>query len=245
MSKQLDIDTSVCLHQQDLPLDLQTVWPDTQLPARLLRNTADGRCRSAIVRLEAGSGFSTETLDRPAIQIFVLEGALTVDGHEILANGFAVLGASSSVLATQDSSFILIISGPDAEPPAENTAFCIRDCNEIEPFVPVIDGEELTGFERRVLWLDKANGADTRLLKIPGGFSGVGPNWHPVNEEIFCIAGDIQPDDTRPMGPGSYLFNPANSIHGFNEKTDGGCVLLEWHDGTWDLITAAGAKQPV
>ena len=102
----------------------------------------------------------------------------------------------------------------------------------------MIDGVPLHGFERRVLWIDPETGADTRLLRVPAGFRGAGANWHPVQEEIFCLEGDIQPDDTRPMRPGSYLWNPARSIHGFDEVTHGGCIVLEWHDGLWDLVRA-------
>lgn len=245
MSIQLDIDTSVCLQQQELPVTPTMVWPGTDLPIRIMRETADGRWRSCITMLRKGKNFTTDMLDRPAVQMFVLEGEIQVNGETVSANGFAVLGRSCLVEISKTSTLILILASPHAQPPGDASgAHCIRDCFGIEPFVPVIEGKPLAGFERRVLWLDELTGADTRLLKIPGGFSGVGPNWHPVNEEIFCIEGDIQPDDTRPMGPGSFLFNPAKSIHGFHEKTDGGCILLEWHDGPWDLITAPGAMQP-
>jgi hypothetical protein len=91
----------------------------------------------------------------------------------------------------------------------------------------------MVGFERRVLWEDAVSGADTRLLRIPGGFQGRGPNWHPVNEEIYHLAGAGGPDDSRRLDTGWYLWNPAFGVHGYHEHSTHGMTLLEWHDGKW------------
>ena len=136
------------------------------------------------------------------------------------------------------TAIVILDEAPRAVPDKTREIVIVPDIFAIEPFTPVIDGQPLHGFERRVLWIDPDTGADTRMLRIPAGFRGSGANWHPVNEEIFCLEGDIQPDATRPMRAGSFLWNPARSIHGFEEVTHGGCVLLEWHDGAWDLIRA-------
>ena len=111
----------------------------------------------------------------------------------------------------------------------------ITDSWTIEPIVPIIDGTPVVDFQRRVLWQDPISGCDTRLLKVPAGFEGRGPNWHPVNEEIFCIEGDIGPDDTKLLKPGWYLHNPAYGIHGYHEHSKNGAVVLEWHDGPWSI----------
>jgi hypothetical protein len=68
---------------------------------------------------------------------------------------------------------------------------------------------------------------------VPAGFEGQGPNWHPVHEEIYCLDGDIGPDDSRLMVPGTYLHNPAFGVHGYHEHSKGGATILEWHDGRW------------
>lgn len=242
MPANLEVDISICLHESHLPLDTVDTWPGTELKLRILRRASRGRWRSAVLQLAPGERFATVGLDRPAIQIFVIEGEIEVNRIPVGSNGFVVLPAGSLVSASRDTKAIMILCGPDEyAPPAP---VLIRDCLDLPATAPEIGGKRMEGFERRVLWLDEIHGSDTRLLKIPGGFAGGGPNWHPVNEEIFCLSGDIQPDDTRPMGPGSYLFNPARSIHGFSEKTEKGCVLLEWHDGPWELVPAAGVSQP-
>jgi quercetin dioxygenase-like cupin family protein len=164
------------------------------------------------------------------------------------AGAFVVVpagGVMAPVEALEETRLILI-QNPGQSYAAINLAeaaerpatVILPDVWAVEPFTPVIDGVPLHGFERRVLWIDPANGADTRLLRVPAGFRGGGASWHPVEEEIFCLEGDIHPDPTRPMRAGSYLWNPARSIHGFDEATRGGCILLEWHDGLWDLIRA-------
>jgi hypothetical protein len=73
------------------------------------------------------------------------------------------------------------------------------------------------------------------MLVVPGGFEGKGPNWHPCNEEIFCLEGDIGPDDRRIMTPGHYLHNPARCVHGYHEHSRNGAVVLEWHDALWSI----------
>ncbi|WP_374408087.1 cupin domain-containing protein [Pelagerythrobacter sp.] len=238
----LAIDTSICLHQADLPDEVITLCKGVRAKGKLLNNAADGSLRSAILDF-AGE----EQLEWPScsgtLQLFVLKGVLIVDGNIIGENGFAVLpGAIAHRIVALSGASVVAIRDvlPEGDCPE---AVYIPDCFAVDPFVPTINGRLLEGFERRVLWLDPRTGADTRLLKVPGGFAGGGPNWHPVNEEIFCVSGDIQPDDTRPMRTGSYLLNPARSIHGFDERTEGGCVLLEWHDGPWDLISAPGAER--
>jgi hypothetical protein len=111
----------------------------------------------------------------------------------------------------------------------------IPDCFAVDPIIPVINGKKLEGFERRVLWENPANGADTRLLKVPAGFKGGGPNYHPVQEEIFMLAGDGGPDDKRRLTAGWFLWNPAYGVHGYNEHSVGGMTILEWHDALWSI----------
>lgn len=240
----LAVDTSVCLHQAELPVEKIMVREDVFARGKLLNRAADGTLRSAIALLAEG-----EALALPpgggTVQLFVLDGHVHADNRPIGANGFAALPGAGAhhIVATTATRAIIICDRPCAGDNYPQAAY-IADYFAIEPFTPTIDGRLLEGFERRVLWLDARTGADTRLLKVPGGFAGAGPNWHPVNEEIFCISGDIRPDETRPMRAGSYLLNPARSIHGFDERTEGGCILLEWHDGPWDLVGAPGTERP-
>lgn len=247
MSTELECDTSLCLHRSAIPGEVHIIWNDTPQEVQVLRRHDDGRLRSVLAHLP--SGWSTEAVrsDNALVQIFILKGSLQVSGERLNNNGFALLAGSGKIQleVIEPCDAIIIIDEPDSNSASLTDPVIISDCFALDPFVPVIEGKPLHGFERRVLWLNDETGADTRLLKVPAGFTGGGPNWHPVNEEIFCIAGDIQPDDTRPMRAGSYLYNPAHSIHGFSEKTDEGCILLEWHDGLWDIVFAPEVEQPL
>lgn len=249
MSQQDDLayDIAVCVHRADIAPDAVTIWGQAPVAVRPLRRLDDGSLRSGLVTLTAGWTSGGALIPSAHQQIAILSGRVQLGEFELSANAFIVVPAGTvmpAITALEDSEFVLIQdAGQSYRSASENDAgpdslAIIPDMYAIEPFTPVINGEPLHGFERRVLWLDSESGADTRLLRVPGGFRGGGPNWHPVQEEIFCIAGDIQPDATRPMRAGSFLWNPARSVHGFDEFTHGGCVLLEWHDGAWDLIRA-------
>lgn len=240
VSDDLAYDISHCIHQDDLAPEVAAIWGDQPATLRVLRRLKDGTLRSALVTLEPGWSSGTP-LEVAAVQQFmVLSGRIRFGEAELTANAFVVVpkGAAMPVMEAIEASEILLVQDPGQTyraSAAPQGTIITPDVFAIEPFTPVIDGTPLHGFERRVLWLDTESGADTRLLRVPAGFRGAGPNWHPVQEEIFCLEGDIQPDPSRPMRPGSYLWNPARSIHGFDEYTERGCVLLEWHDGPWDL----------
>jgi hypothetical protein len=238
----LAYDISVCVHRDDLAVEDLPLWGQN-VHGKVLRRLEDGSLRSAILTLEAG--FRTDTpLKLLAVQqMIVMAGSLRVGDDVLGAGGLIVVprGAGQPVLEAMEDCEIILIQDAgqsfEAVDVAEG-AIVTPHISAIEPFTPVINGKLLEGFERRVLWKDPESGADTRMLKVPAGFRGAGANWHPVQEEIYCVSGDIQPDASRPMRAGSFLWNPANSVHGFEEVTHGGCVLIEWHDGEWDIHRA-------
>lgn len=241
----LAMDISVCVRADDLPAHDHALLGGAPVPLQPLRLLDDGSVRSAIVHLPGGweSG-DAEPLDATT-QMFLLSGALSIAGNLSQDSAFMVVpaGAVPPTLAADSDCRLIVILDPPG-PPRGIEPVIVADVFAIPPFTPTIAGRRLDGFERRVLWIDPDSGADTRLLRVPAGFRGPGPNWHPVNEEIFCLDGDIQPDETRPMRAGSFLWNPANSIHGFDEHTVGGCLLLEWHDGDWALTPVPDAVRP-
>lgn len=241
-------DVSVCIHEPEIDaVPFGLFGPGARV--KPLRRHASGALRSGIVTLPPGwQSAGTLRLDG-VIQLFVRTGALQWDGQALAAGAFVAVPAGAVVpplASAQGANLIVILDSDESEdrPPApiptspeaggQSEAILHPDVFAITPVVPVIAGKPLEGFERRVLWENPLNGADTRLLRIPAGFEGrAGPNYHPVEEEIFCLEGDIAPDESRPMVAGSFLWNPRLSVHGFREHSRGGCVLLEWHDGAW------------
>jgi hypothetical protein len=245
-SDALVFDSAMLIDSEGVRPERLNFGADTPVDVRPLRKLPDGSLRSGLLKLPRHWTSGRPLRVRTATQMFVRHGGIELDGRTLQANAFVVFPAGSIVpvvAANQDSEILIIVdeghafeaapTGAASDAPAPSV---IDDVFAIEPIVPVIAGRPLVGFERRVLWVDSATGADTRLLRIPAGFTGGGPNWHPVNEEIFCLEGEIEPAKGRTMKPGSYLWNPARSVHGYHEMTRPGCVLLEWHDGPWDLI---------
>lgn len=229
---------SHCFPSSDIPWhDIGEDWPGP-CQGKILRALDDGSVRSALIRLPAG--FNREGGDPiPAtVQGFVLSGTATLGPTPLRDYGFFALptGCITPSLASEHGGTLLMIFD-DVRIAAPNAAepVVLRSAPEIEPIIPVINGVQMKGFERRVLWEDANSGADTRLLTVPPGFEGHGPNWHPVHEEIFCLTGDIGPDDTRLMTPGTYLHNPAFCVHGYHEHSNGGATILEWHDARWAI----------
>lgn len=238
------IDTSICVHINDIGEQEFTLLGGAPVPIKPLRAYPDCTIRSGYLALPTGWQGGGDVA-QATLQIFLRSGRMAADGQPLSNPAFLCVpvGKAAPVLTTRsDCELIVIIDQPSRDIDAD--VLLVPDVLAIEPFTPNIPGWKMQGFERRVLWLDPLTGADTRLLRVPAGFRGGGPNWHPVEEEIFCLEGDIAPDETRPMRAGSFLWNQKGSIHGFNEHTIGGCMLLEWHDGPWKLIQAPDAERP-
>ncbi|MBT7450641.1 MAG: hypothetical protein HN793_07415 [Rhodospirillaceae bacterium] len=205
----------------------------------MLRALDDGSVRSAIVRLHAGQASVAVDAAPATVQGFVLSGSIVLGEKALNEGGFFVVptGAPLPSVATESGAELVVIfdDPKTAKASTAEPVVLVSAYDDVDPIVPVIDGVRLEGFARRVLWENPETGADTRLLTVPGGFEGKGPNWHPVHEEIFCLEGDIGPDDTRLMVPGTYLHNPAYGVHGYHEHSKGGATILEWHDGLWEI----------
>ena len=239
MSLTLSHNLSRCFPSADIPWhDMGGCWPGVG-DGKILRALDDGSVRSALVRLQAGQSSAAVESVSATIQGFVLSGSVVLGEVTLNEGGFFAVPTDArvpSIAAESGAELVVIFDDPKvAKPSSAEPVILASAFDDVEPIVPVIDGTPLEGFARRVLWEDPESGADTRLLTVPGGFEGKGPNWHPVHEEIFCLKGDIGPDDTRLMTPGTYLHNPAYGVHGYHEHSNGGATILEWHDGLWDI----------
>ena len=236
---------SRCQHIEDIPWRESVPYWRGADRGKILRMLDAGQVRSAIAHLPTG-GVCPAQRDMPAtVQGYVLSGVLNAGAQNLEPGGFFVIPAGQAmpqIYADEEAELLVIFDDVRTAQPLDHAPLFTTDATQILPVVPEVGGRRLTGFARRVLWEDPLSGADTRLLTVPAGFEGAGPNWHPVHEEILCLAGDIAPDDTRLMTPGSYLHNPAFGVHGYHEHSDSGATVLEWHDGPWSVnFTAQGA----
>ncbi len=212
---------------------------------RVLRRLDDGTLRSAILDVPAGWSSAAALAGRVAEQGYVLSGELQVGGQRLEAGSFYFhpAGAASGPVSSNAGAHIIAIFegaqsyGPASNAPAAAAGKVIEHlvAEEVPAFEPVIGGKRI-GVRRRVLWEDPETGADTRHLTLPAGLSGLGAEWHPVNEEIFCLSRDPGPVNEGDLRSGWYLFNPAFAVHG-GHRREQPCdmTLLEWHDGKWAL----------
>ncbi|MDX2222682.1 MAG: hypothetical protein SFV21_08040 [Rhodospirillaceae bacterium] len=235
-------DVSVCFDSAGVPRAPFTPpgWRAGALARPLRRFEDGGGVRSAIITLPAGWSSGGAAACSTTQQLYVLQGEVALGGEVLNERAFAVRagGTAFAALASPSGAEVLMIfDAPPAFTAADSGAVATvlhRDVLEVPAPVPVVNGVAVTGLRRRTLWVDPASGADTRHLTV-GAFEGKGPNWHPVHEEIFCLDGKIGPDDRRILTAGWFLHNPAFGVHGYHEHSAAGAVLLEWHDGPWQL----------
>lgn len=240
-SDNLVFGTTVLVHEAEIGPERFRLGNGEEVILRSLRKHDDGSLRSGLLDLPAGWGAPSAHRLSSCLQFMVRSGRVLLEDQLLDENAFVIVpkgGVLPPLQAERESQLLTISDANQVWQAVDNgnDAQVISDVYDIDPIVPVIHGQPLTGFERRVLWFDPETGADTRLLRIPADFSGPGASWHPVNEEIFCLEGEIAPALGKLMTPGSFLWNPARCVHGDYEYTEKGCVLLEWHDGPWDII---------
>ncbi len=249
----LQYDISRCVDSASLPWEPYDPpgWPSGLRVRTLRRLESDGSLRSAILDVPAGWSSAGWHICAADEQAYVLSGDIRIGDDSYGADGFFFFpggGNRGPVASKGGARLVLILGGPQSfelSSPEEKAAPASVSHPSVlacPAFEPEIHGRK-TGTTRRVLWEDSVTGADTRFLTVGPGFEGRGANWHPVHEEIFCLEGDIGPDDTRLMSPGYYLHNPAYGVHGFHEHSNGGASVLEWHDGKWSLNLYEGDKE--
>lgn len=229
---------SRCFPSADIPWHgLGGLWPGP-CQGKVLRALDDGSVRSVIVQLPPDHICDGQSAALTTVQGFVLKGSVSLGDIKLAQSGFFVVPAGRvmpDLSSKNGAELLFIFDDSKAATPSSADTVMLPEASKVEPIIPVIQGVVMKGFERRVLWEDPETGADTRLLTVPAGFEGKGPNWHPVHEEIFCLEGDIGPDDSRFMTPGTYLHNPAFGVHGYHEHSVGGATILEWHDARWAI----------
>jgi quercetin dioxygenase-like cupin family protein len=101
-------------------------------------------------------------------------------------------------------------------------------------FVPT-DAKRPDGSQLAVLWGNPTTGPSATLLKLKKG--GGGLHVHTSDYHLVLLQGTmkhwpegIQETDAKPLGPGSYWFQPGNQAHGDACLTDECLMFVEWAD---------------
>ena len=201
---------------------------------RPLRRTDDGSLRSAIVRMPAGwsSGGRRALINR--IQIYVMSGEVTLGDLKLRRNSYVCLqpGSTMAALGSSVGAEFLIVS--DGAP-------VFVDSTGGADHVGAVVFERVDTDKTIRLWENPDNGATMTHIRVPPGWTSPGPEYHPCQEEIFCLTGDIAPDDIRILKPGFFLWNPPYGVHGFHLFSTAGGTVLEWHDAKWAKLIYQGA----
>jgi quercetin dioxygenase-like cupin family protein len=113
-------------------------------------------------------------------------------------------------------------------------------------FVP-LDPARPDGPQIAVLWGDPANGPSAMLLKLKklGGRLHI----HTSDYHLTLLQGTMkhwaegeQEADAKPLGPGSYWFQPGNQAHGDSCLTDECLMFVKW-EGKRDAKLAEAPKK--
>jgi quercetin dioxygenase-like cupin family protein len=97
------------------------------------------------------------------------------------------------------------------------------------------------------LWGDPTKGAFGAIEKFPAGFSA-GLHTHPSDHKIAIISGTwIHGEEGKPevrLGPGSYLFQPANQKHTTACDAASECLFFIESSGKFGLTMVEEKKAP-
>lgn len=160
-------------------------------------------------RLPAGQRADGESEGRWR-EIFVLEGALELDGDTYAEGSYICLppaaergeftGAEAVCLEALDHHDRL------AKPETRLTAEAVEDLAWVDP----PSGQ--TGFHEKILASDE-NGSLSRVLRVEIGGDTTEVDDHDHDEEVLIVAGACRNgEELHPAG--TYTFNPPHAIHG-------------------------------
>lgn len=182
----------------------------------------DSADATMIVRLPAGFSSGPRAKDEPAIEFFVLDGALTVDTLECTrhAYGFIPQGWCGGAAASSGGATMLVFRHARDDP---NTH--ARNCGAIAIDTMRMPWDTSTydarlghlRLARKVLRLGPNNSGRTFLLTgLPHGVTEathLPTETHHHCEEAFMLQGEMWAPEGR-MRQGSYFFRPPGIVHG-------------------------------
>jgi hypothetical protein len=189
---------------------------------RPLRRLDDGSLRSAVVRMPGAWTIQGPSHFQTQVQLLVLQGELRLGDAVLPRFGYAALPPGFNVTRFESATGAEFLLVCDSDPVLAATAGMSTDGATILANPP-------TDRTTR-LWKDERTGANTSLIVVPPKWEVEGPEYHPCQEEIFCISGDIAPDDIRVLKAGWFLWNPPYGVHGWHLHSTAGGIVLEWHD---------------
>ncbi|MCY4087980.1 MAG: hypothetical protein OXG37_14140 [Actinomycetia bacterium] len=190
------------------------------LEARLLSRPVDGVGASYMVRIPPGWS-RTATADDGAIDVFVLEGDLSIEGSQVGAGGYAFLprDGGGAELGSKAGAQAFLFWNPEP-PDGYGSEVQIRKVWQ-EPWKQMDMPGAIHGAMYKPLRLPDIGegavhggpGGGVRLYMFTPGFSDPREHVHTVWEEMIYLTGDMFMPDRGVLAHGSYMGNPADFWH--------------------------------
>lgn len=206
----------------DVPDTFLAAYPNTRAKVY----SEDNRSRRTSMRLQLPSDWSFVTGAAPGktIEIYVLEGDLTLGEFELGPGGYAYLPSGSmGVNMSSLEGALLMYFIDDVQAGAVIETPIISNSNLLD-WQAASDSIEESGIATKELRMDPGSGARTWLLKIePGAVQ----DWQKANntQEGFMLSGEYHHVECSSHGPvwgdylaGGYFLRPANAVNGGPES---------------------------
>ena len=208
----------VFIQTVDVPDAFLAGFPDTRAKVY----SADNRTRRSSMRLQLPSNWSFATGAAPgkSIEIYVLDGDLTLGEFELGPGGYAYLPSGSmGVNMSSVSGALLMYFIDEVQANAVIQTAIISNSNLLN-WQSESDAIEEFGISTKELRFDPGSGARTWLLKIePGAVQ----DWQKAStaQEGFLLSGHYRHNECSPFGPvygeytdGGYFLRPENMVNG-------------------------------
>lgn len=177
--------------------------------------------------------------DSAAIELFVLEGDVSVEGDSVGAGGYVFVPPRSggAELGSRTAAQALVFWNPGMPTGAYDERLQVRRVWQ-EPWQAADMPGAIHGAMFKSLRLPDAafgavhGGAEgaVRLFLFTPGFSDPREHVHSVWEEMIYLTGDMMMPDRGVLAPGSYMGNPAEFWHAPMICHQGAVLLFHNHD---------------
>lgn len=220
--------------------------------ARVLSKDAGTGSTTLLARLEPGW---TATLDGSAtLELFVLEGALALEGEELGSGAYCSLPRRASAGATLHClrpAQVFAVWNPQFPAVAGDEVRAVP--SRTQPWYSMdmpgsMHGAMHKSFRLPDLWDGPIHGTQRgmfRLCQMTPGYADPRPHVHSVWEEMLFVSGDMLLWERGRIAPGTYLGNPAEFWHAPMISQRGALMLLHTVEAIDQVATAIPGGQEV
>lgn len=227
-----------CVHVDDL------AWGPAELPyseggcrQKVLSMDWDTRAASLYMQLDPGWR-RPRGYHHADTEYFVLEGDLTIEDKKLtrgcyfrapkyLAVGPMHSEGGCTLLYYREGPPSFAVSQRNMGKVTKQATFV--DTNEMEWGDIFVEGPP-SGLQIKLLWMDEETKAYSRLIRALPGWTDTRLAHHPVMEEAFTLAGEMDYNFGH-LAPGVYFYRPPRIKHGHFRAYDSGTEWLIRCDG--------------